>query len=1135
MRSRLLIAALAALTALAVPALAAPESPLQAGDSAKKKKAKKRVKPTRIASAKTADADGDGRVDRVVIRFSRRVKGSPAAGSFSVRGMRVTGARRPRGRSLTLTVAEGGECDLGAPPVVAYKPSKRKGLKDARGRRLRRTRVDMTRKDGLPPRLTCAMTADADRDGHIDSLELTYNKPVTSSAQASGPFAFDVDGYSVRSLSRADGRVVTVGVVEKDTGDTDVRPAITYSPSKGAGVRGRGGEAFPGTYRATRDGAAPALVRALTRDTDSDGSLDSVFATFSEAPRAENSALVVEGALLTAVARNGNDLTLAIAEGPFGTGDRPTLSYPKGAVEDASGNRAAAASVVAEDGAAPLLAGALTGDENGDGRIDTILVGFSEDVSHADDADGNYPLSVPGYPVTTVSDAGGRLIQLDVQQSSGPDTGAKPSVRYTRGATGPVTDAAGNEAVGSTFGGTLDEAAPRLVSATTADVDEDGKLDRVGLTWSEPVIHSQEPGPGAFTTSAVTPVQALAASGTGIDLLVQEAASANTGVRPLVGYSPDGTNDVRDAAGNVAPSASGMQSADGAGPVVVSAATGDNDSDHRLDRVNVTMSEPVSYPGDATAPFDLSAEGYTVTGVGAAAGSGFSVSLQEASGPDTGGAPAIAYGGGGLLEDANGVEAVERSYPGLTRDALPPSFVAAETADVDGNGLLDRVDLRYSESVQGGTSAAPFSASGRTVTGIEFSGDRARIMIQEAGSPDTDERPSAGYVVPASSAERVRDVPEGQGDTADEAPPQSTVLADDRARPAVVQAATADLAGPDGRVDRVGLTFSEPISHQAETQGPFSIQLSGHAIAGISAASGDSLTIDVIPAQLPDGGSRPSVTVSTPTAVTDGAGNGAYDGAFGGTTDGVRPVLAGAQLGETDGQGDCVAGPPQNGRVDCVIVSWSEPVTHADDPSLVFSSGLTPDGTVPGQSDMTQTVVDLVEGGSPDRDKSGHVAYTAGAPVPVLDSAGNEALSTSPHVFTTSACIDDLNEPNDSRMLDNPLAGEVFPAQLCSLDEDWYRLTPEGDDELHLSMNPPAGVEISYEIWSQSSSGPLAGGVATSNGSGDVVHMDLTGLTDSEYWLRVVGVSVGEEGPYCFDTRYEDGDEPCAGQGGDPI
>jgi hypothetical protein len=190
---------------------------------------------------------------------------------------------------------------------------------------------------------------------------------------------------------------------------------------------------------------------------------------------------------------------------------------------------------------------------------------------------------------------------------------------------------------------------------------------------------------------------------------------------------------------------------------------------------------------------------------------------------------------------------------------------------------------------------------------------------------------------------------------------------------------------------------------------------------------------------------------------------------------------------------------------------------------------------VPGQTEQPQTVIDLVEGASPDRDRGGNVAYTAGAPVPVVDAAANEALSTNPNVFTTSACVDDLDEPNDARALSNPAGGELFPAHLCSLDEDWFRLTPEGDDELHLSLNPPPGVTIRYEVWSETSSGPLPGAVATSDPTGAVVRMDLTGLPDAQYWLRVVGTDGAQEGPYCFDTRFEDGDEPCTGQGGDPI
>jgi hypothetical protein len=1074
----------------------------------------------KISGASSLDGDGDGRVDTVRVFFSGKVKGR---GSFAVAGKQVVSAKA-RGRVVTLRVAEGDDCDLGLLPNVRY----RKGLKNSRGRKVRASKLNMERRDRLGPRLSCAVTDDRDHDGRIDALRLTWSKNVHGGTAA----AFSVEGYTVRGVSPPNGRKLSLDLAESSEADTGATPGVAYARVKEGGVSGRRGQALPGALQATRDGAAPVIASARTGDTDADGLLDTIFASFSERVTAVPGGPAVEGATLTGSSASGAELTLGLVEGPLGTGARPHLSYGAGEVTDRAGNSATAIDVVAADGAGPVMSGARSEDRSGDGRLDTLVATFSETVSHPSDADGSYPLVVPGFTVTQVGEASGQAIELVLQQASSPDSGARPSASYTRGTGAPVLDGAGNEAVGSTFSNTVDGAAPRLVGATTLDTDQDGSLDRLRFRFSEPVSHSL--GTGAFSAAGFTTLAPLAASGSAVEVNLQETGASNTGLLPPIGYSPPASGGVADGAGNPAPAASGVSSSDGAGPVVVDATTGDDDSNGRIDRVQVFMSEPVSYPGDGSAPFDLGTAGYTVASVGAAGGSSFTITLVEPAQPDTGGAPEISYTGGGFLKDLIGNEAVIRSYPNRTRDTLAPIFVAAETADVDGNGRLDRVDLRYSEDVQGGTSGSPFTVSGRTVTGAEFSGPRARIVIAEAGAPDTADQPSASYTPPGPPADRVRDFPEGQNDVADDAAAQSPVQADDKAGPAVVQAVTGDQAGaPDGRIDRVALTFSEPVTHAAEPSGPFSIALGApHAVASVDAASGDAFTVYTTPQTLPDGGSKPDVTVSDPTKVLDAVGNPAYGGTFSWTEDGVRPLIVSARLGEVDSGGSCEAAPPQNGIIDCMRVSWSEDVTHTADPSLVIG-GFTVNGTTPGVTGVPQTDVPLVEAGAPNREATGSVSYTAPAAVAVVDAAGLEALSTTPSVLASSACVDDGNEPNDSRLVDNPIAADIFPAYLCSTDEDWYRITPEGSGELHVMMNPEDGRLLTFQVWDAASGAPLATGTATS--AGDPVVLDLTGpLPDPYYWLRIVGSGAGDEGEYCLDTRFVSGDS-CVGGGGDPL
>lgn len=1072
----------------------------------------------KLSSAASFDRDGDGRVDAVTVRFGAKVKGK---GKFSVAGRRVSSVGKARGRRVELRLAESGGCDLGLLPRVKYTS----GLRTARGRRVRPSRLDMARRDRRAPRLTCAVTADSDGNGHVDGVVLTWSKAVKGGIAS----AFRVEGFSVRRASAPRGRNLTLVLSEHASPDTGVTPAVAYNRVAKDGVRGRGGQAFPGSLQTTRDGAAPMLSAARTSDSDLDGLVDTIFAAFSEPVTAAPNGPRVSGAEVTGTAPNGNELTLGVAEGPLDTGAQPLVSYGAGDITDAAGNSSAALAFTPADGAGPLITAARTQDLNADGRLDAVLVTFSEPVSHPADSDGNYPLEVPGYTLAGVEAASGNTVQVGLQQASGPDTGLLPGVRYARGAGSPVLDLAGNEALPATFAGVADGAAPALTGATTLDRDEDGSLDHVRFRFSEGVFHML--GTGSFSVQGFSAQAPLTADGNGVDVPLTELAGTNTGALPLTFYVPPGLGGVSDLSGNLAPAGS-VVAGDGAGPVVVAGTTGDADSDHRIDRVHVTMSEPVTYAGDSTAPFAIGAEGYTVESVGAASGSSFTIDLVEPTQPDTGGAPDVSYAAGGLLRDLAGVEAVAKTFSDRTRDTLPPAFVAAETADADGNGRLDRVDLRYSEDVQGGSGTAPFSVSGRTVTGIEFSGPRARIVISEAGTPDTADRPSASYSPPAQAAERVKDVPEGIGDTADDAPGQSSIQADDKAAPAIVQATTADIAGtPDGRIDRVTVRFSEIVHHDEDLTGPFPITLAApHLVSSVSAAVGTDVTLGVTPQLQPDGGSKPDVTVIDPAAVLDDAGNPAFGGAFTGTLDGVSPVMVSAKTGERDGSGTCVVSPPQNGALDCLIVNWSEPVSHANDPSLLVA-GFSVASPIPAVTDSPVTEVPLVEGATPDRDRSGTVAYTAPAGVPVVDATGLEALSTTPNVLADAACADDLSEPNDSRLVDNPVAGESFGALVCAGDEDWFRVPPDGS-ELHVMMNPENGSLLRIELWDASGGTALAGVSAVS--SGDPVTLDLTGLADPYYWIRVFGTGPTQEGQYCLDTQFESGDT-CEGAGGEPL
>ena len=200
-----------------------------------------------IKRAAAVDADGDGRVDAFDVTFSAKVlkaKGKARGRSpFAVRGYRVTGLGAAKGRRVRVRVAERSVCDLGVKPRITFRGGPQ--LTDSRKRRMRRSRIDLGRRDRRRPRITCAVTGDRDGDGHIDSLMLTWSRPVRSPASTGGG-QFGVDRYSIASVAAARGRFVT----HAPQGEVRVSTRVRCPRSSTAGPAG------PRAACAPRPGAA---------------------------------------------------------------------------------------------------------------------------------------------------------------------------------------------------------------------------------------------------------------------------------------------------------------------------------------------------------------------------------------------------------------------------------------------------------------------------------------------------------------------------------------------------------------------------------------------------------------------------------------------------------------------------------------------------------------------------------------------------------------------------------------------------------------------------------------------------------------------------------------------------------------
>ena len=1116
----------------------------------------------RVVAAETGDDDRNGLLDAMTVRFSEPVL-VEGGSAFSVLGMRVTTARA-NGGAVTLKLAENTARGDALPGASIAGP----GVMDLSGNTALPGAVTPT--DAAPPVLVAALTQDvAGKAGRIDAVSVAFSEPIAHPRDAGGAYPFLLADRQVTSVEPASGTNLQVRIAEGNAGDTGERPSVRYIPGAGFPVADLAGNQAAEGFVTSVDGVAPVLMSASTEDNDSDGRIDGSILRFSESVQhgAEGggSSFALAGYGVTgAGAASGADISLTVTEGGAAdSGATPTFTYSRDGVEDvrdAAGNATQSSSLEAQDGARPVLLSVQTADVDDDGRLDRLASTWSEQLNHADDTAAPFAVSASGFSVARIRAASGQNLTVDLVEPSGYDTGSKPALTYVGGAD-HILDEGGLEPKKQTWSGlTTDALSPRVVSATTGDTDADGELDSVSVGFSEPVVHAQELSQGSFTAAPFTILSAEAASGSTVELKLQQSGSGDTGVRPPVTYAPDGQEDVRDGAGNFAAAATLPQATDGARPVLLAAATADVDDDGRLDRVATGWSEPLDHPDDNAAPFPVSLETFAVTRVHAAAGQTLDIDLAEPSAPDTGSAPDVTYAGGANpIRDISGLEPAQVTHSALTRDALPPRRVGTATADADSDGRIDTIDIEWSEQVTGSTASAPYAVAGRTLgANVSFNGVTTRVpFVEDGGQFDTDAMPDVSYDAGPGD---LRDIAEGTGDTTEDAPSVATETPVDRAAPVLVGAKTADLStppsvlAPNGTIDAVLTTFSEPISHSPDGLGPFSLNVAGRNeadVEGDSGASDRTLYVRVTEAAAPDGGLTPNVSVQAVGPVADRVKdrapvpNEALAMTFGGTTDEVSPVLMSAQLGERPGGActkDAVSG--IDGEVDCVLTTWSEQVQHAADasaPFSVISSGWAIEGGGIGQLGPATTLeVPLTAAAVKDRDRSGTtVSYNGSADTPVVDAAGipNEALNGTK--AAEPACKDTGLEPNDARDVSNPELDTTSPSfqRKCAFDDDWYMVETDPTGYLELLTRPSTDVDLDFDLFDSGGNLITPSEVVETGAAGQIDRRKYSGLAaTTAYWVQITAneTPAPREGPYCVvfsdDATVEAGCGPLVGQ-----
>ena len=466
----------------------------------------------------------------------------------------------------------------------------------------------------------------------------------------------------------------------------------------------------------------PNLTALQMRDINANGKVDQVIAVFDDALGAYTAgtapwtlANVPSGGTLSAVTVSGSTATLTIAEGGGAASTAVgtftvALALNSAGVRDANDHLSAFPPTAPADLARPAPLALTAKDTNANGKVDQITTTFSEPLAAYSAPSSTWTLaSVPsGGTLATVSVVSPAATLTITEGAGAADTAVGGfTVTLAANATG-IRDAAGNL---SSFTLTpIDGAAPIRLAQDMYDVNTDGKVDRVVVTFSETLAAYSAPmtvwslasAPSSATLATVTVTGAAATLN-----LAQGAATATTAVGSFKIALSANAAGIRDLAGNMASYASTAPT-DRAAPALVTLSLLDNSGNGKVDRLTAVFSETLSTYTAATAPWTLLnvPSGGSISSVTVATATATIVMTEGAGAADTTvGSMTVA-----MVASATGVRDAAGNLGSFAAATPLDKAKPAAVTVTDTNGTLDgriesgdSVSITFSESLAAAT------------------------------------------------------------------------------------------------------------------------------------------------------------------------------------------------------------------------------------------------------------------------------------------------------------------------------------------------------------------------------------------------------------------------------------------------
>ena len=465
----------------------------------------------------------------------------------------------------------------------------------------------------IPPVLVSLQMKDINANGKVDQVVATfddtlapYSAGVSSWALANVPSAGSLASVTVS------GAVATLTLAEgAGAANTAVGTFTVGLSANSAGIRDIYDHLASFAPTAPADLAAPAPLSLTMKDANANGRIDQVTMTFSEALAAYAApntvwvlANVPSAGSLASVAVATPSVTLTITEGA-GAVDTSVGSFTVSLAASAVGIRDAAGNLTSFalapiDGATPLKQTQDMFDDNADGKIDRVLVTFSEPLAAYTAPNTVWSLaSAPSAATLNTVTVTGTGATLALTQGAGAATTAVGSFKITLTANAAgIRDAAGNLASYASTAPT-DRAAPALVTLSLLDNNGNGKVDRVTALFSETLstyTAATAPWTLANVPSAGSIASVTVATATATVVVTEGAGAADTTVGTMTVALATNAAGIRDAAGNLG-TFTARTPLDKAKPAAVTITDTNGTLDGKIepnDTLIVTFSEPLA-------------------------------------------------------------------------------------------------------------------------------------------------------------------------------------------------------------------------------------------------------------------------------------------------------------------------------------------------------------------------------------------------------------------------------------------------------------------------------------------------------------------------------------------------------------